>query len=57
MKKRIALKILKNRDRLRYKPSQIEEAMKVAARYGIRVEEAEQSAPSGEDQAETKEDA
>ena len=39
MKKRVALKILKNKDKLRYKPSQIEEAMRVAARYGIKVEE------------------
>ncbi len=35
MRKRVALKILKNKDRLRYKISQIREAEKVAKKYGI----------------------
>ena len=35
MRKRVALKILKNKDRLRYKASQIREAEKVARKYGL----------------------
>ncbi len=39
MRKRVALKILKNKDRLRYKLSQIREAEKIARKYGIELGE------------------
>ena len=48
MRKRVALKILKNKDRLRYKPSQIREAEKIARKYGI-----EPGEPAKEEQSET----
>jgi|GEM_PF-6858136 hypothetical protein len=39
MRKRVALKILKYRDKLSYRRDQIEKAKQVAARYGILLEE------------------